>query len=78
MNNKTKSLIGRIIKSHTAFRSFSELVNASLNHGYTPSLYPWKRCGIRHANAVRALARQYDLAMEEAGSSNRAYRGGDA
>lgn len=75
MNHKERQLINRAIKRHTAFKSFADLLGSSLLHKYTPSIYPWRGAKVGTVNRLRALAQQYDDAMEAIGQPYRAYRG---
>ena len=72
--------LDEVVKNHSAFHSFAELVNATKGHGYTPTLLTstGRRSSVsdyRRAEMATRIADAYDAAMTVLGKPNRAFRG---
>lgn len=70
-----------LTNKHTAFRSFAELLDATMRTGYVPTLQDATVRSSRETNRiarneeVAALADEYDRSMIRLGLDKRAWRG---
>ena len=72
MNANSNPTLDLLVKKHSAFLSFDDLLDAGGR--YRPSLYVRGKSAT-DAREIRAIADAYDFAQQARGDTRRAYRG---